>query len=124
MTLDYGLDRPLTTASYAFVMPNPYSNVSYFAGVGVSFAGLPAIYISGAGYYSWIQSRGRCWISDIGSSLGKTNYGRELVFGANGGVGLHLATGNNVPEQHAGFILDNNQSNNGMTEIFIDCDID
>jgi len=135
LTLDYGLERAVTTASYAFVMPNPYSSLKTIgpstALPNVSFAGVPAVPITGAGYYSWLLTRGRCWITDEHASLGATDYMRQLVADEVGALAPHITTTTGsytasklISEQHVGFIIDNNTSHNGMTEVFINCDID
>ncbi|MBE3088314.1 MAG: hypothetical protein IMZ61_13885 [Planctomycetes bacterium] len=124
IALDYPLTVALTTASYAFVMPNPYSNIAYDTGSGNSVAGIPATYVSAAGYYFWLQTKGRIWIAPQGT-VGATAYAREVVWRHDGSIDIHdVASATAKYNQHAGFILDNNASANGATEIFFDCDID
>jgi len=124
ITLDYALTKALTTASYAFVMPNPYSDIAYDGGSGNSVAGIPATYISATGHYFWLQTKGRIWVAPQGT-VGKTAYAREVVWRHDGSIDIHdVASATAKYNQHAGFIIDNNASANGATEIFFDCDID
>jgi len=121
--LDAPTETALTTSHYAFVMPSPYSDVSYDASsVGKSFAGLAATYISATGYYFWVQTWGACWVANQ-NAVGRTSLYRSVYWREDGSLDIHSSIGTNVTDQRAGIILDNNDSANGSTVIRLEMDI-
>lgn len=124
ITLDYGLDRAVTTATFAFCMPNPWTNLLFETSGKMSKAGVPAVYVSGAGYHFWTQTEGRLWIAMQGN-VGKVHHARQVVFRYDGSLDYHqnpAPSGGTTTvhfQQHAGFIIDNNVLANGATEIML-----
>lgn len=120
ITLDAPLNRAVLTTTYAWCMPNPYNNVGFGTDPYMSCAGLPATYVSASGYHFWLQTWGLCWIA-FQTGSGNTGHARGLVFRHDGSLETHMnagatgGTGTNYPQQHAGFIVDNNAAINGAT---------
>lgn len=122
--LDAPLTGALTTDSFSFCMPSPFSDVRYSDSVGVqcSHIGPAATYVPGSGYYFWCQYKGRCWLAPQ-SDVGATAHGREVVWRYDGSIGTHMITTESGGvtyieyQQHAGYIVDNNNASNGATEI-------
>jgi len=120
--LDAPLTEALTTSSYAFCMPNPYSDIRYGITDGTkTFAGIAAVEITAASYYFWLQIKGRCWLAPQ-SGCGTTAFYRTVYWRHDGSVDLHSNIGTNVTDQIAGVILDNNGGANGSTVISLQCD--
>lgn len=123
--LDAPLTAALTTASYGFCMPSPYSNVNYSSNNDTSVVGPAATYVSAANMYFWCQYAGRCWIApNENNGLvpgGSTVYGREVVWRHDGTVQLRLysSAAGGAYGQVAGYIMDNNSAQNGSTEIML-----
>lgn len=118
--LDGPLTAAVTTASYAFCMASPYSSLKYDAASNSkSYAGIPAIYVSAANMYFWVQTWGLIWIAPQ-DEVGKTIYRRDIVFKEDGSV-RHRGTddANFLHGQRAGFVVDNNAGNNGSTQIML-----
>jgi len=121
--LDAPLTEALTTASYAFAMPSPFSDIRYHAGTAATYCshcGLSAVEVTAASVYHWEQTWGPIWIAPQGE-CGQTQYGRGVVFRYDGTIqyvdyssAIGGATG-----QYAGFILDNNAASNGSTCIML-----
>jgi hypothetical protein len=122
IALDEPLRAAVTTASYAFCMRSPYTSVGYTTTNNRSVGGLPATTVTASGYFGWLMTRGFCWISDQAATLGTVDYQRQLVLGYAGGIGPHDSTALNAGQQHIGFIVDNNESHNGMTLIMLQID--
>jgi hypothetical protein len=121
--LNAPLTAALTTASYAFCMPNPYSGVGIDSGTGTSACGVSAVYVSATGYTHWQQTWGLAFCTDTAATLGKTANQRQLVLVNDGGVSPHAyATAGVTAQQHIGFIVDNNNSVNGMSLIMLQID--
>lgn len=122
--LDAALTGALTTSSYAFCMPSPYSNVQYSQNPSVagccSHVGVAAVYVSAADMYHWEQFKGRCWIA-AQSGAGSTIYAREVVWRYDGSVQIRSTSSDQGGQrgQVAGYIVDNNATNNGSTEIML-----
>jgi hypothetical protein len=121
--LDAPLTAALTTASYGFCMPSPYSAVKYSEGSDAhkkSHVGIAATYVSGSGYYHWEQFAGRCWIAPQGE-CGTTAHGRGVVWRYDGSIqhrDYNSAIGGAM-QQDAGYIMDDNGLDNGSTEIML-----
>jgi hypothetical protein len=121
--LDAPIEIALTTSHYAFVMPSPYTDVSYDASSnGKSFAGIAATYIDVTGYYFWVQTWGACWVANQ-NAVGRTSLYRSVYWREDGSLDIHSSIGTNVTDQRAGVILDNNDSANGSTVIRLEMDI-
>lgn len=113
----------LTTSSYAFCMPNPYTSVKADTLATTSACGIAAVYVSATGYYHWEQTWGLAFVSDTAATLGKTDHERQLVLNQQGSVSPHAyATAAATAQQHIGFIVDNNASANGMSLIMLQID--
>ena len=123
--LDVPLTAALTTASYGFCMPSPYSDVRYSSNNDCSVVGPAATYVSAADMYFWCQFAGRAWIApNENNGLvpgGTTVYGREVVWRHDGTVQLRLysSAAGGAYGQVAGYIMDNNSAQNGATEIML-----
>lgn len=118
--LDAPLTAALTTASYAFCMPSPYNNLKYDASSqSKSYAGIPAVYVSAANTYFWVQTWGLLWIAPQ-DEVGKSTKQRDIVFKEDGSV-QHKGTTDAayLNGQRAGFVVDNNNANNGSTQIML-----
>jgi hypothetical protein len=116
--LDAGLTAAVSTASYAFCMPSPYSNLKYDASSqSKSYAGVPAVYVSASDMYFWVQTWGSLWIAPQ-NEVGKSTKQRDVVFKEDGSL-QHKGTtdATYLNGQRAGFIVDNNAANNGSTVI-------
>ena len=121
--LDAGLTEALTTASYAFCMPNPYNNIALSSTDYTSVAGLAAVEVAAADVYFWLQTWGLCWVAPQGE-CGQTAFGRGLVFRHDGTI-QHVDYSSAIGGaygQNAGFIVDNNWLNNGSTLIMLQID--
>lgn len=126
------LDSPLVTAlasgtAYGYCMPSPYSavqgaQVGEFPGK-VGFVGYAAAPVSTSGLYHWEQTAGQISASLYGSAVGKTQYMRDVVFRYDGNLIHRGATGaTGLEAQRAGYILDNNQADNGATVVMLQLD--
>jgi len=111
-----GLTRAVTNATYAFCMPSPYSSIAHNGSGRQSVAGIPASYVSASGKYFWLLKRTKVWCAPQADDVGKTNNSREVVFRHDGSLGIHdPAEAYEKYQQHAGFIVDNNDADNGGT---------
>jgi len=121
--LDAPLTEALTTSSYAFVMPSPYSAVKYSEGSDAynkSHIGISAVEVTAANVYHWEQYAGRCWLAPQGE-CGTTDHGREVVWRYDGSIQLrdYSSAIGGAYGQVAGYILDDNSLANGATEIML-----
>ena len=123
------LDSPLVTklssgVAYGYCMPSPYSGVQG-AQIGtypgkVGFVGYAAAPVSESGLYHWEQTAGQISVSAYGSAVGKTQYMRDVVFRYDGNIIHRGATGaTGLEAQRAGYIMDNNNADNGATVIML-----
>lgn len=123
------LDSPLVTllssgVAYGYCMPSPYSAVQG-AQIGtypgkVGFVGYAAAPVSASGLYHWEQTAGQISASLYGSAVGKTQYMRDVVFRYDGNLIHRGATGaTGLEAQRAGYIMDNNNADNGATVIML-----
>jgi len=113
LDLDGPLDIALTVAtSKIFAMASPWSSVKLSGGYLGSHCGVAAAYVAATGYFHWEQTWGPCWITDFAATLGHVNDSRQLVVNNAGQVAPHDAA---TVMQHAGFIMDNNETDNGMS---------
>lgn len=121
--LNAPLTVALTTSSYAFCMPNPYSSVKVDSLATTSACGLSAVYVSAAGYNHWEQTWGLGFCTDTAATLGKVDHERQLVLNQQGSVAPHAyLIAQATAQQHIGFIVDNNASANGMSLIMLQID--
>lgn len=127
--LDAPLTGALTTASYAYCMPSPYSDVRLASGSGtMAIIGPAATYVSAADKYFWCQFKGRvmgvaCSGPGGASTVGTINFQREVVWRHDGTLQVRAlttsATINGEEGQVAGYVVDNNAALNGGTEIML-----
>lgn len=132
ITLDYPLNQLTTAATYIWCMPSMYRNVAFSVTAGSSVAGIPAAYVSATGYNFWTQTWGpcACALQATGSGPGGGhNHDRQLVWrhdgtmdyrnnaSANGGVSYE------EHQQMAGYGMDNNTSNNGVSIVMLQVSI-
>lgn len=123
------LDSPLIRAlasgtAYGYCMPSPYNAVegaqlnNYQGKVG--FVGYAAAEVSTSGLYHWEQTAGQISASLYGSAVGKTQYMRDVVFRYDGNL-IHRTSGTTagLESQRAGYIMDNNNADNGATVIML-----
>lgn len=113
--LDTPLSRATAATTYAFLMPNPYSDLrlATTSGHNWSMAGVPAAYVSAADRYFWVQTWGPCWAafqSDLGS---KSILEMEAVWRWDGSLTLRsdaAAPGAHTYCQLAGYVIDRGNS--------------
>jgi len=118
--LDGALTAAVSAASYGFCMPSPYTALKYDASSqSKSYAGVPAVYVSPANIYFWVQTWGLIWIAPQ-NEVGKSTKQRDIVFKEDGSV-QHKGTtdATYLNGQRAGFVVDNNSANNGSTQIML-----
>ena len=118
--LDGPLTAAVTTSSYAFCMASPYSSLKYDASSqSKSYGGVPAVYVSAANMFFWVQTWGLIWIAPQ-NEVGKSTKQRDVVFKEDGSL-QHKGTtdATYLNGQRAGFIVDNNNGNNGSTQIML-----
>lgn len=131
ITFDKPLYAAVTTSGKAYCMPSPYSNIigAQYAQAGnthkQSFVGYAAVSVTAANVYHWEQTAGPISASLYGSGVGKSEYMREVAFRYDGNL-THRSgatTEHDGPEvQTAGYIMDNNQADNGATIIMLQLD--
>ena len=97
---------------------NPYALLALGSNAGLSKAGIPAVYVSAASMYFWVQTKGPVWVppqtSNVGENGGRgcfwrhdaTLEGAEIALG-----GLTVPAGDT--SQYAGFVLGGAQADNG-----------
>lgn len=130
ITLDYPLNQVTTAATYIWCMPSMYRNIAFgTSGTGkISMAGIPAAYVSATGYNFWTQTWGPASCA-VQGNVGKHAHARQLVWRYDGSMDYH---GNEAPsggttttmhQQHAGYILDNNASDNGASIVMLQMSI-
>lgn len=120
--LDAPLTGALTTASYGYCMPSPYSDVRYGnTGGKASHVGVAATYVSAANVYHWEQFKGRVMGLASQADVGTQAFGRSVVWRHDGSIQLAQTTDgvNGLLEQLAGYIVDNNAALNGSTEVML-----
>lgn len=119
--LDYPLETAVTTSENAYAMPSHYSNIKYQSTSGKkSFSGIAGTYVSATGYNFWTQTYGVCQLVNGWTEVcGKTAYYRGVWWRHDGSVSIF----DNAPDAQtdlcAGFVLDNNADDNGMTNIMM-----
>lgn len=121
MFLDVPIETAVTTSEKAYVMPSQYRHTLWANTNGTrSFAGIPGTYVSATGYNYWLQTYGVCQLTNGGTEVcGKTQWYRAVYWRHDGSVDLSSTIGTNVTDQIAGFVMDNNADNNGMTNIMM-----
>ena len=105
--LDGPLASALTTSLAVEVCGNPYMNILYAGSPNRSVAGLPAVKVSAASKFFWLQTWGICWVAPGVAITGNTQ--RQFVFASTDGSGSikpHTAAlATTVQNQHAGFLV-------------------
>ena len=97
---------------------NPYAALVTSNGAHpVSFAGVPAAYVSATGKYFFVQTKGPCWLAPQTSSVGAAG-GIGCMFRHDGSLeAVVTALTATVPAgdntQYAGFVLEGSQATNG-----------
>lgn len=117
------LDAPLTSAIVASTsacetFQNPYMNLTHSTG-GPMYAkvGVPAVYVSAASMYFWVQIRGPVFVNPqdgvIGVQESKGAYWRDdgAIDGANTAIGVTIGAYDS--SQYAGFAMIGSASGNG-----------
>lgn len=122
--LDAPVSIVLTTLSYAFCMPSPYSDIRYTDNESLSdscsMGGMAATYVDAADKYFWLQTWGLCVFNHQGE-CGTTAHGRGLVWRYDGSV-QHCDPASAIGgefQQLAGFIMDNTGGDTGATFDFM-----
>lgn len=124
--LDAPLTGALTTNSYSYCMPSPYSDVRYNDNAEIaakaSHVGVAAVYVSAANMYHWEQFKGRAMGISLQGNPGDASgdHYRALVWRYQGSlmeIGTTAILG--IGQQVAGYIMDNNTSENGATEVML-----
>jgi len=121
--LDAAFVTILTSGTaYVYLMPSPYSaiqgaHLASYPGKA-SFVGYAAAPVNAASLYHWEQTAGQISASVYGAAVGKTQYMREVVFRHDGNLIHRGASGvTGLEAQTAGYIMDNNYTDNGATVI-------
>lgn len=124
--LDAPLTGALTTSSYSYCMPSPYSDVRYNDNAELaakcSHVGVAAAYVSAADMYHWEQFKGRVMGISLQGNPGDASgdHYRALVWRYQGSlmeIGTTAILG--IGQQVAGYIMDNNTAENGATEVML-----
>ena len=122
--LDAPVSIVLTTLSYAFCMPSPYSDIRYTDNESLSdscsMGGMAATYVNAANKYFWLQTWGLCVFNHQGE-CGTTAHGRGLVWRYDGSV-QHSDPASPIGgefQQIAGYIMDNTGGDTGATFDFM-----
>lgn len=124
--LDAPLTAAVTTSSYSYCMPSPYSDVRYNDNAEIaakcSHVGVAATYVSAANMYHWEQFKGRCMGISLQGNPGDASgdHYRALVWRYQGSlmeIGTTAILG--IGQQVAGYGMDNNTAENGMTEVML-----
>lgn len=115
--LDGSLTAAITTSSKIEVFQNPYMALQTGTSTTLAKAGVPAVAVSAASMYFWVQTNGFTWVAPATS-----------VVGENGGIGcfwrhsgtlesadtaLAVTTAANDTSQYAGFVVSGSYSGNG-----------
>lgn len=122
--LDAALNADLTVGDYAFAMPSQFARVIGAQAIGAlgkkkSCIGYAAASVTTSGLYHWEQTWGPISASLYGSSVGKTDFFRDVVFRFDGNLMQRGATTLGLESQTAGFIMDSNEADNGATVIML-----
>lgn len=122
--LDAPLTGALTTSSYSYCMPSPYSDVRYNDNNSIaayaSHVGVAATYVSAANMYHWEQYKGRVFGLSKQGQTGKTAHERELVWRYQGSVQVRGTTDTfGLRQQVAGYVVDRGSAGVGGTEIML-----
>ena len=122
-TLVIDMDAPLfadiTTTLVALVSYNPYTDLRLNSGQEVGFTailGVPAVYVSAASYYFWLQTWGPCFCAAT-EHLGDADGDQQMVFTSEGAL-RRIATAR--VEDHgyqvAGFLMTEGVAGVGWNE--------
>ena len=114
--LDGGLSTAITTSHYGEVYENPYASVKTASDAALGKGGVPAIYISVANTFFWVQTLGPRFVAPQSSV--NDNGGVGCMFRHDGSLeGLETALAVTVDSddtsQYAGFRIIGSQSGNG-----------
>ena len=117
LQLDASLTEAITTSSKIEIFQNPYAALQTSASTTLAKAGVPAVKVTAANMYFWVQTRGCAWVAPA-----------DAVVGSNGGIGcfwrhsgaiestdtaLAVTTAANDTSQYAGYTVMGSFSGNG-----------
>jgi len=111
-TITVYLESPLTAiatkdATHLCAYYSPYYGLYKGNNEKTSTMGVPATYVSATGNCFWIQTWGPCRCTPGEAGYGAAGFERQMVFGANGALFVHIRTVSTRSYQHAGFIIPN-----------------
>ncbi len=114
--LDGPLTVALTTSTGCELYENPYASVKTASNAALGKGGVPAVYISAANIYFWVQTRGPAWIAPQSTLI--ANEGVGAMFRHDGSLeAVATALGATVPDtdgtQYAGNRMIGSYSGNG-----------
>lgn len=112
--LDAKLDLAVAAGTYTEMMDSPYAHLGGTAGEYVSFAGIPAVNVTAANVYFWVQTWGITWITPGGGTTpGDSANDRQVAFVGDGSVNgvAHITVENGY--QIAGFIVQRDSNGSG-----------
>ncbi|MCX7429362.1 MAG: hypothetical protein NTW96_27530 [Planctomycetia bacterium] len=115
--LDGPLTEAVTTSSKIEVFENPFGAVRTGTSVELAKAGVPAVKITAADTYFWVQVKGPCWIAPQALLTGKQIGGCWRHDGsmdtASAGIDAANAQAANVASQYAGYRILGDYVGNG-----------
>lgn len=115
--LDASLTSALTAGIGIETFQNPYANLTHTAGSpSLAKAGVPAVYVSAASKYFWVQKRGPIFCNPQADVI--DNEGLGCMWRADGSLdSMATALGVTIPTvsgtQYAGHIIEGSYSGNG-----------
>ncbi len=114
--LDGPLTVALTTSTGCELYENPWANVIEASNAALGKGGVPAVYVSAANKYFWVQTRGPCFVAPQSTMV--NNEGVGAMFRHDGSLeAVATALGATVPDtdgtQYAGYRMIGSYSGNG-----------
>jgi hypothetical protein len=115
--LDGPLTEAVTTSSKIEVFENPFANVRTGTSASLAKAGVPAVAISAASTYFWVQKKGFSWVAPqsrvIGKHVGCCWRHDGSLDTAGAGIDAANAEAANVASQYAGHRVLGDYTGNG-----------
>jgi len=112
--LDAALDLAVAAGTYTEMMDSPYAHLGGTAGEYVSFAGIPAVNVTAANVYFWVQTWGIHWVTPGGGTTpGDSGHDRQVAFVGDGSINgvAHITVEDGY--QIAGFIVQRDSNGAG-----------
>lgn len=114
--LDGPLTVAITTSTGCEIYENPYASVKTGSNAALGKGGVPAVYVSAADLYFWVQTRGPAWIAPQSTMI--ANEGLGAMFRHDGSLeAVATAITGTVPDadttQYAGYRMIGSYAGNG-----------